>query len=191
MRRGPALWLLPLVAGLLWSAPPAQACSFEPRSVEENLSRSDAVFVGVIASTDQIGRGPITATLAVTEVFKGDVPQTVSVRTEATTKRCGVPFVPGASYTVMAVTRDGSLWADLRRGTSEDGDALARAGLRPTVVYTYTEGSGIAALLPESNVRAGRGGLIAAAILLLVTVAIATVIARRIRRGDWPPGRTV
>ncbi|HEX5596037.1 MAG TPA: hypothetical protein VFX61_08490 [Micromonosporaceae bacterium] len=131
MRRLRNLLIVVVLAGLglfVGPAMPACACSCaEAVSPEEAAERSDAVFVGVVKKIDRpwglirSSTDPVTVTIDVTEVHKGDVPATVKVVTEADGASCGYEFVDGGRYLVFA---SGKV-ADLRTGLCDGNRNLA------------------------------------------------------------------
>jgi hypothetical protein len=100
------LLLAAVVAGIaVAGAGPAFACSCVASPPPETaMSEADAVFVGeVIELRDAASGTTRVATLAVTEVFAGEVRSEVDVRTPADEAACGHAFVRGRTDLVYAV----------------------------------------------------------------------------------------
>jgi hypothetical protein len=150
--------------------------------VESGLSSSDAVFSGEVVDFEKSPSGttmmegtmwmdasaPATATLRVSEVWKGPERETFKVSTLSQETACGVPFEEGREYLVYAYGGQG-LETDLCSQTkllSEAGTDLAvlGAGKKPTGGDALSDTSG------GVSVRAmvGVAGLVMAASLIVV-----------------------
>jgi hypothetical protein len=103
--------VLSLALAFMAIAPrPAAACSCaEPPPPNEALADSDAVFMGEVVETRTVGDGPtgeLIARMAVEEVWKGDVTETVEVRTGPDSAMCGYHFTSGSRDLIYAGQRD-------------------------------------------------------------------------------------
>lgn len=121
-----ALLTLALVA-LLPDCAAACSCGTVPGTPQETLSGSTAVFSGEVVAFDKPppftttiegtmmtvigGGGPkATATLRVSEVWKGPQRQTIEITTEADSGvGCGYPFEEGREYLVYAAGKEPSV----------------------------------------------------------------------------------
>ncbi len=96
---------------LLLTASVALACScIQPSPPQESLEQATAVFAGRVTNIEKpfistSSLDPITATFDVSQVWKGDITQTVAIRTAQDSASCGYPFELGQEYIVYA-------WAD-------------------------------------------------------------------------------
>lgn len=96
-------------AALHTSAERASACSCAPpRPPFEALARADAVFSGEVVSMKE-PRGwlssstdPITIEFKVSAVWKGDIHETVFIKTAWSSASCGYEFALGEQYLVYA-----------------------------------------------------------------------------------------
>ena len=127
---------------LLGAAAPAHACKcIAPPPPLAALGSADAVFGGqVIRRGDPLAGqkgvsslSPVDYTFRVEDVWKGDIGDTVVVRTARASASCGYPFEMGRVYLVYA-TRDPSGWrTDLCTRTTgmewADDDLAAFAGV--------------------------------------------------------------
>jgi hypothetical protein len=151
--------------------------------VESGLSSSDAVFSGEVVDFEKspsdttmmegtmftiMSPRPATATLRVSDVWKGPERETLEVSTSSQETACGVPFEEGREYLVYAYGGQG-LETDLCSQTkplSEAGTDLAvlGAGKKPTGGDALSDTSG------GVSVRAmvGVAGLVMAASLIVV-----------------------
>lgn len=98
-----------LIVAALWVAlvpQPALACDCaEPPPPEQAMAEADAVFAGEVAETRIVGdelTGDLIARISVDTVWKGDVAETVEVRTATDTAMCGYHFIPGDRDLVYA-----------------------------------------------------------------------------------------
>jgi hypothetical protein len=104
-----------LVLAIMVASPsPALACSCAPAPPPDvALGESAAVFAGKVVETRIAGSDPfddLIARIAVDEVWKGDVAETVDVSTAQDGATCGVWFSAGDRWLVYASARDdGSL----------------------------------------------------------------------------------
>lgn len=101
------------VALLVLTAPTAHACScIETKPPLDELARVDAVFAGQVTSIEESppradgtisSADPTTVTLTVDEIWKGPVVETIAVTTEREEDSCGYDFVVGGRYLVYAI----------------------------------------------------------------------------------------
>jgi|GEM_PF-1368678 len=105
-----ALVLLIAVAALVTFPSPAHACDCpEPPPPEEAIADADAVFAGEVVETRLVGGehdGDLFARIAVEDVWKGEVTETVEVRTAPHTATCGYHFSEGGRELVYAGVDD-------------------------------------------------------------------------------------
>lgn len=133
-------WVLALCSG--WAAA-ADGCScITEKSPLVALGTMDAVFRGRAAHVDDARREPISSgrlvtwTFANVESWKGTLPDSVRVRTEASDVSCGYPFKLDGEYLVYCRSDSGGLRTDLctRTRSAEqaqgDLDAFAALGVR-------------------------------------------------------------
>ena len=91
-----------LTAGLLALHSVALACTCaQPASVQEGLSQSDAVFLGLVERFELKGSGRL-ATFRVHTVWKGPEASRVRVSTGGGDGDCGYHFIVGVKYLVFA-----------------------------------------------------------------------------------------
>ena len=106
----------------------AQACTCRPSPPPTTaLGESDAVFAGRVVEVSR-GEDPmaaltapmaaLTAKFAVSTVWKGEVGETVEVRTPLNSAACGVGFEAGEEWLVYANEQEGVLNATLCSRTS-------------------------------------------------------------------------
>ncbi len=98
------------------------ACSCIQASFAEWTEMADVIFVGTVSDADPSsgsGTETIQAGLTVTEVYRGEVGATAVVQTAGNSAACGVDFVPGATYLVMATQSGDTLEVSLCSGTAE------------------------------------------------------------------------
>ncbi len=123
-------WLLALVALLFVSGPhPALACSCVPFTKPQLVENATVVFPGVVTGRSrQFSFGipcsvssadPVTFSIDVETVYKGDVPKTTTVTTVVGGASCGYEFVGGKRYTVFATASGGKIETNLCRGNVE------------------------------------------------------------------------
>lgn len=95
----------------------ARACScVPPPPPEEARAQSGAVFAGEVVDLTEPAdpSGTAVARVAVRDVWKGEVPEVVTVRTPVSSATCGYPFEVGRTDLVYAdVDDDGHLNASL------------------------------------------------------------------------------
>ena len=110
-----ALFCLALLIGSSCS-PVARACSCAPPPAPlVALGEADAVFSGTVVARRAPGRprpggtwssmDPMEYTIAVLEAWKGELADTVAVRTARLSASCGYPFEVGTRYLIYARTR--------------------------------------------------------------------------------------
>ena len=99
-----ALWLLA-------SAEPSQACSCLPHgSPSESLASATEVFQGVVTSVHMYDRGggiwasndPVTMEFDVSVVWKGQVGNSITIKTVRDSESCGRPLGLGGEYIVYS-----------------------------------------------------------------------------------------
>ena len=131
----------------------AYACSCAmPPGIQDGLAESDAVFSGEVVAVDQgtaTARSPgyDTATLRVSEVWKGSERGTLELRTPSQGAACGYHFEEGREYLVFAYTGKQGLEVDSCGATkllSRAGANLAALGdgERPTGGEVLSDTSG-------------------------------------------------
>jgi hypothetical protein len=183
--------LLPIAAlvltGLVVHAPTAWACScVADATPQKQFSAADVVFIGVVSkvATPEQTMGDVVAEMAVTQVFKGNVPTDANVHTSVNVAGCGIAFVAGSRYTVFAADDNGVWRANLCDGTTSDTGVLARAG--------FHAGSPIVPISPALPVAkpVDRTGPLAGAALMIVAVGVGFIGVLRARSGraDRPAG---
>lgn len=104
------------LAGLAWiawvavlSPHAATACSCAPPPPpNQALEEATAVFAGEVTNLET-NQGQLDITLAIQQVWKGDLGPTVAVQTPSTTAMCGYSFELGRVYLVYASDRNGRL----------------------------------------------------------------------------------
>ena len=186
------------VLGFLFLIPDcAFACSCailgsQKEMVESGLSSSDAVFSGEVVDFEKSPSGttmmegtmwmdasaPATATLRVSEVWKGPERETLEVSTSSQETACGVPFEEGREYLVYAYGGQG-LETDLCSQTKP----LSEAGTDLAVLANSEKPK------DDSNDEAlsdTSGGVSAGAMAGLAGLALASavlVVARLVRSG--------
>ncbi len=126
-KRWISIFLVAIVfAGSLLAFPKeAWACSCaESGSVQENKSRSDAVFEGTAASVKPSSLSlfgspakAVKASFHVNEVWKGHVAPSIEVLTAGSGETCGYEFQEGERYLVYATATGNSLEVSLCSGT--------------------------------------------------------------------------
>jgi len=129
----PVLALL-LAAGIAAAtAATAQACSCASRPEKVHFAEADVVLEGVVTATDDpmfgaptISTGdPITYTLVVEEVLKGEVGSRVEIVSARSSPSCGLEMMAGQRWRVYALL-DGELHANICSGSE-----LLAAGVPP------------------------------------------------------------
>lgn len=177
--------LVLLSAGVLGHGPRALACSCDPLPTKTKamFRAADAVFVGTVAGlvpVPPVGSA-LQATVYVSDVYKGDVPASVAVRTPGNLDDCGVEFVVGTRYAIFAESKGAALETGFCHGTDKDVASLARAGYSPRKVHASASPT-LQARPRGRAARDGRSGAVAAALLLLAAAAAGSLVARRRRR---------
>ncbi len=179
-RTGARLLVLALLTAgvaLLHPAGPALACDCpEPPPPEEERQRADAVFAGEVTDLVEEGDGPpgpwIDARIEVSEVWEGEIAETVQVRTHAHGATCGYGFESGRTELIYAVEdADGQLTTDLCARTTPVDDAEADlavlgAGSAPQPGSGIEDGAAPAVAALTAAITA------AVVVLLLSTLAI-------------------
>lgn len=117
-----------------------------PPAPEVALQQSDAVFEGkVLAISDDPSRHRLTATLAVTRVWKGELGSRAKVTTGDMDSMCGYSFAVGTSYVVYASGERTGLSTELCTRTKLSfaaKDDLAALGARQGAVGGWAGGAG-------------------------------------------------
>jgi len=161
----------------------AFACSCVQLSVAEKVERADLVVKGSIEARDEgppkvIGSlDPVTYTVAVDEVLKGDSGPVAKVESAVHQASCGVEVQVGRSYVIFAdAGENGTYEANLCGGTSG-----ARPGYVAQVAAITDAASG-----PDDSILPPTGGPPVAAsalggLLLAGATVVAAVVLRRRR----------
>ncbi|WP_160643384.1 hypothetical protein [Chengkuizengella marina] len=104
-----SLFLIAVIVGLQFFIVPStsvQACScVEPFSIEDEVNRSDVVFIGQVYQIKDINRGgysPKSVNFNVTKTYKGIDQTQVNITTGQGEGDCGFKFRVGAEYLVYA-----------------------------------------------------------------------------------------
>jgi hypothetical protein len=113
IRRLLALLLL-VCCGIVVTGGPASACPHIDTSPAALVKDATAVFTGTISETTQVGPG-IHYTVAVDEVYKGDVDEQATLITPRDARACGEPNLEEGRPYVFFAASDGG---DLRLGQS-------------------------------------------------------------------------
>ncbi len=171
------------VLGVVFLLPPdcASACSCAmPPGSRDALADSDAVFSGEVVAVEQgtataTSPGYDTATLRVSEAWKGSGRGTWEVRTPSQGMACGYHFEEGREYLVYAYTGKQGLEVDLCNGTQPLTEAEADlevlgAGERPTGGEVLSDTSGDVSV----GAMVGVAGLVLAASVLVVVRLVRT-----------------
>jgi hypothetical protein len=174
------LVLVLIIGGLVARAPSSWACSCVQITIGDQYRLADAVFVGNVSRVSSAdARGNVIATIAVSDVYKGPVPQTANVRTARDGASCGVSFAVGTRYAVFARGTT-PFEANICGGTTTDVHALERARANgPVVSYR----SPIPKAHPPVATRTSRTGPIAGAALLIALVVAGGWVFWRSRTG--------
>jgi hypothetical protein len=118
--------LIALIASVLSSTEPAQACTCAaPATAAEGLKRSVAVFRGTVTEIsrpflDRIGltrTGGHKIKFEVVKQWKGAPAKTVQVVTRLTAEACGFPFEEKNEYLVYVVTEPQNVQTGICTGT--------------------------------------------------------------------------
>lgn len=163
----------------------AFACSCAQDSVAGHVERADLVVAGVVEDRDegpfkaiQSSGDPVTYTVAVDEVLKGETGPVTKVVSAADGASCGLEIEVGRSYVIFAEAggKDGAYQANLCGGTS-----AARTGFVAEV-----EAITGPATAPDDSILPPNGGPPVAAIalggLLLAGAAVVAAVVLRRRR---------
>ncbi|WP_169082941.1 hypothetical protein [Paenibacillus sp. PL91] len=132
-KRWIGIWLAAAVfaSSLLLFPRDASACScVKPDSIQETISKSDAVFEGTATSIkpSSISLFPsqakaVKASFRVNEVWKGHVAPTLEVLTANGSDSCGFEFQEGERYLVYAASTGKSMELSLCSGTMLHSEA--------------------------------------------------------------------
>jgi hypothetical protein len=146
---------------------------------QRQFTAADVVFIGVVSkvATPEQTMGDVVVEMAVTQVFKGDVPTDADVHTSVDVAGCGIAFVIGSRYTVFAADDKGLWRANLCGGTTNDTSVLERAGFHagsPIVPIP------LAASTPKP---VDRTGPLTGAALMIVAVGVGFIGVVRARTG--------
>lgn len=156
----------------------AQACScMLPPPPPEALADAAAVFVGEVinidGATDKGGFALLRVRFRIESTWKGDVEETVEVRTASHSAACGYPFKQGNAYLVYAHEHEGLLRASLCSRTTaiENADADLEA----------LGASSKPGQLPSDSSKGGRcgGPTSAAAMQVVVFTLLGAAVLRR------------
>jgi len=162
----------------------AFACSCVAISVADSVEGADLVVKGSIEDRDegppkiiQSSGDPVTYTVAVADVFKGESGPVTKVESAAESASCGLQVEVGRSYVIFAHARgDGSYEANLCGGTSPAG----------TGFVAEVEAITGPATAPDDSILPPTGGPPLAAMalggLLLAGVAVVAAVVLRRRR---------
>lgn len=175
-KRWISIWLAAIVftGSLLFFPREAVACSCaESGTVQENKSRSDAVFEGTAASVKSSSLSlfgapakAVKANFQVNEVWKGHVAPSIEVVTNGSGASCGYEFQVGERYLVYAASTGNSLEVSLCSGTILTSEANEQMALL---------GSG--SLPPQSGLAYKQTSDFARSLYLLIGAAAAIVLA--------------
>ncbi len=204
MRRWGSIVLTVLVSGaslVTWGAGPALACSCAYQRTGEFAAAADEIFTGtlkamtepprtgVVSSTD-----PITYTVAVDAVYRGDVGSVALFESAMSGASCGLEGMTVDRRYLVFVSTDGSE----RAATSCGGTAPATPG-RVDAIERLTGAPAEPAVGPDATTsRAADGarsevdsGLKAVPAWTIVTAGIgaAVLLGARLRRGRRPGAR--
>jgi len=176
---------LALVATLFVALAPgtATACSCMPVTTQDMVAEARIVFVGEeIARTDVGGQqawGSVAVTFQVTEAYKGQVSEQMTVITGESSAGCGV----GPTSGLVGITVHGGAEAATISlcGSLHEAGAVA-ALLDPIdIISTAPEP------LSTEPASSGLGGIVLAAGIALIVAGIGVAAIRR-RRDDWQDG---
>lgn len=187
------LTLLSLLAApllLVWSAPPAQACSCAGGSVAENAEGSDAVFVATMAADlEESGVGLVEARADVDLVYAGDVPDQVTISTGAQESACGLTRLRAGRTWLFFTTAgtDDTFRVSLCGGnspTGRTGDPAVERVLGPGRAVLATPSPDPAPAptsdaAPPAEPDDDRTGLLLGGAAAVVVLAVAAVVVRR------------
>ncbi len=125
MNRARIGWSLAALVMLVWAVQPrcAWACScIPPGSPTQERDRSTAVFAGRVTDVSTPASN-VAITVAVHEVWKGDVGSSVEITTPRDSAACGYQFVAGEEYVIYASESEGQLETTLCSRTQPLADA--------------------------------------------------------------------
>lgn len=147
-----------------------RACSCLVSTPEENMGRADAVFEGRVVAvareggpSEVQGGGTNEVRLRVVRYWKGELGETVVIRTAENSAACGYPFSAGTSYLVYANRTEKGLETGLCSGTlliTEAQELLPRMGAGITPVDTSAGGQ----VAPREEPPATSGGCASCAV---------------------------
>lgn len=194
LRTTTALMLLlgGVVAGVVVSAAPAQACSCAMLGPQQRLDAADAVFIGDVVARKGKGvwegpsgvfvGGTFTYTIAVDRVFKGDVAATQQVVASPDSPACGITLPDHGSVIIYGLAGGdispggvGKLAPDQYRTTLCSGSKKATQAPASYGQGWPPEGAAPAPGTPGSG--ADDGAAPASGSQLPVVVAVAAVLA--------------
>ncbi|MCF6136403.1 hypothetical protein [Pseudalkalibacillus berkeleyi] len=103
-----AISLIMLLGVSFLNAPtPAQACSCAvPSSPDEEMKRSDAVFMGTVKDIKDksfLRYSPKKVVFEVSKSWKGEIKEEITILTGTNSANCGFPFEEGEKYIVYAM----------------------------------------------------------------------------------------
>ena len=194
-----------MVAALLQAPLDAAAgCSCPRFDLETQVNRAGSVFVGVlvdsVAATEEeadprAGIEPTIHTFAVTEVLKGEVPETHSLQSPRSVSDCGIFVERGKEYIVYtardtidrAFLCDGTAFLDPIVSEENSGQDLITAAsttpppTEPAVVVDEPPQAQVGADPPEDDFPYAVliGGGLGVALLLALVLAIWVIRRRR------------
>lgn len=165
-----------IVIGLVVLLPDcASACSCAYAGAPGELTYSSAVFSGEVVDFDMKGPFNATATLRVSEVWKGPEQETLEVSTPVSGSACGYPFKEGQEYLVYADGGKQGLEVNACGPTQRLTEASADlkvlgAGKKPTGGEVLSDTSGRV----SAGAMVGLAGLVMATSLLVVVRLVRT-----------------
>lgn len=161
-----------IAVGFLVHAPQGWACSCLSQTVEQHYASAAFVFAGRI---EELSAAPETVTVevALEEIFKGKLPATLLLGTNASTAACGFTFVRGSRYTIFANQDGDDLITSACAGTTDDPAVrpVVRELAAPEPAASIETAVPLAIEEPRAAAQASRAGPIAAAALLIAAMA--------------------
>lgn len=176
-----------LLSGLLvgFAQSPAHACSCIPPDAEELLASSDFAFVGSIVQTQSAGPnqvgGEALYTFFVRGWAKGDLGETVVVRSADNGAACGFELPPGQEAAIFVNKIDGELHGGLC--STMDAPSLEAVAPLETPAPDAAPPPGDTPPTTESSLPAPIGTIVLVAAGAVAVAGAATVVIRR-RRSD-------
>lgn len=182
-----ALWLLA-------SAEPSQACSCLPHgSPSESLASATEVFQGVVTSVHVYDRGdgtwasndPVTMELDVSVVWKGQVGNSITIKTARDGASCGRPLGLGGEYIVYSYGGGIGLCDrthEVGRAGYNDREELGPGRAPDPTIATPTPEPTAAAPAPDAPAVGGCGRAAAGADIWWAALAVGAAWMGRARR---------